>query len=381
MPAGANAAMPPPEAATAAPEAEASAELPTQVGYEKGFYIEQGLNSLVVQGRVQLRYTHVETDGAPNEDAFEIARARLTLKGDIFEEGLSYKFQVDFGKGGAALKDFYVDYCVFDKLLCVRPGQFKKPFSRQQITSSGNLELVDRSITDKAFGAGRDIGLMLHDNYEKSPTFEYALGFFNGTGDKSIFSGSGSADTTTGDVTVSSGSFSNVPDMWDPALVARLGYNYGGIAGYSEGDFEGGGLRLGVAGSVESHFDADNDDDSLIKMEADAVVKYEGLSLSGGVYRTSQQDGDGFSDRTAGDGGAHCQLGYVVADHYQPVLRYGIVDPRHLGSNNIEEEYTAGLNVYFHKHELKWQNDLSALNHNDSDTTDWQFRSQAQLSF
>lgn len=381
MSVGTEAALPSTTASTAPPGAEATSEPPTQVGYAKGFYIEQGNNSLAIEGRVQLRYTHVETDGGPNEDAFEIARARLTLKGNIFQEGLSYKFQTDFGKGGAALKDFYLDYCVFDKMLCVRPGQYKRPFSRQQITSSGNQEFVDRSITDKAFGAGRDIGLMLHDNYEKSPTFEYAVGFFNGTGDKAQFEGSGSADTATGDVTVDSGKFSNVPDMWDPALVARLGYNYGGIAGYSEADFEGGGLRFGLAGSVESHFDAANNNDSLVKMEADLIVKFEGLDASCAVYRTSEQDGEKFSDRTTGDGGAHFQLGYLLAEHYQPVLRYGIVDPRHLGSNNIEEEYAAGFNVYFHKHHLKWQNDLSALNHNDADTTDWQFRSQAQLSF
>jgi hypothetical protein len=65
----------------------------------------------------------------------------------------------------------------------LRAGQWKRPFSRQQIGSSGRLELTDRSITDKAFGAGRDIGLAVHNNYEKSPDLEWALGVFNGTGD------------------------------------------------------------------------------------------------------------------------------------------------------------------------------------------------------
>lgn len=360
---------------------EGDAKPPADVGYDKGFFIEQGVNSLNVQGRVQLRFTHLEVKDAKNKDAFELARAQLYLKGSVFTKGLSYKVQIDFGRGNTALKDFYFDYCVADDMLCIRPGQSKRPFSRQQIVSDANFELVDRSITDRTFGGGRDIGLLLHDNYEKSPTFEYAIGLFNGTGERSSFSGAGTADTTTGDVDVTSGSFSNVPSMWNPALTLRLGYNHGGIKGYSEADLEGGGFRFGVAGSIEAQLDADNDDDSLVKMEADAVIKIEGFSVSGAVYRTTQQDGEGFGDRTLGDGGGHVQAGYVIAKVFQPVLRYGIVDPRHDQSNNIEEEYAAGFNVYFDKHDLKWQNDLTALNHNSSDTTDWQFRTQAQLTF
>lgn len=361
-------------------EAESEGE-PASVGYDKGFFIKQGVNSLNIQGRVQPRFTHVEIKDAPNRDAFELARAQLYLKGTVYTKELSYKVQIDFGRGNTALKDFYFDYCIADDMLCIRPGQFKRPFSRQQIVSDANFEFVDRSITDRAFGGSRDIGLMLHDNYEKSPTFEYALGLFNGTGDRSSFSGSGSTDLTSGDTEVTSGSFTNVPAMWKPALGLRLGYNYGEIKGYSEADLEGGGLRFGVAGSVESHFDVDDTDDSLVKMEADAIVKLEGLSLSGAIYRTSQQDGEGFGDRTTGDGGAHVQAGFVIAKLVQPVLRYGIVDPRHQHSNNIEEEFAAGLNFYFDKHDLKWQTDLTGLNHNDDDTTDWQFRTQAQLTF
>lgn len=378
-----------PPAASGAPgsggdvaEVDAEAvEEPAQVGYEKGFFIEQGINKLAIEARVQTRYTHVSNDGAPNEDVLAIQRARLTLKGVVLSPELGYKFQTDFGKGGAALKDFYFDYCLFDKMLCIRPGQYKRPFSRQQINSSGNLEFVDRALTDKAFGAGRDIGVMLHDNYEKSPTFEYALGFFNGTGDKSHFSGSGEADLTTGEVEVSQGGFSNVPEMWHPALVLRLGYNHGGIKGYSEADLEGGGFRLALGGSVETHFDTDGGDDSLVKYQVDGVVKVEGLSASGALYQTSQQDGAGFGDRSTGDGGGHVQLGYVIANAFQPVLRYGYVDPRNLGGDNLREEYAFGLNYYADKHHLKLQSDLAALTDAADDTTDWQFRMQAQLSF
>src|SRR5690606_20982965 len=158
---------------------------------------------------------------------------------------------------------------------------------------------------------------------------EYALGLFNGTGEKPRFSGSGTADPETGDVGVNSGRFTNVPRMWHPALVGRLGYNHGDVDGYSEADFEGGGLRFGIAASVETPFDVDNDDDSRLKGGIDYVVKLYGLSATGGVYHTSEQNGPGFGDRANGDGGAHFQFGYLLLKKYQPVIRYGIVDPRH----------------------------------------------------
>jgi hypothetical protein len=221
---------------------------------------------------------------------------------------------------------------------------------------------------------------MLHDNYEKSPTFEYALGLFNGTGDKASIRGSGSADLTTGDVSVSS-SQSNVPGRWDPALVLRLGYNHGGIAGYSEADLEGGPLRVAVGGSVETHFDADKSGDSTVAGEVDAMLKYEGLSVSAALFQSSDQDGNAYFDRSPGDGGGHFQVGYVLADRYQPVLRFGYVDPRYNDTDNLLSEYLLGFNTFVTKHNLKWQTDAGVLVDQASDSTDFQFRSQLQLSF
>ena len=50
--------------------------------------------------------------------------------------------QVDLGKGAVNLKDAYADLVVGQ--VVVRLGQFKKPFSRQQLISSSRLALVDR---------------------------------------------------------------------------------------------------------------------------------------------------------------------------------------------------------------------------------------------
>ena len=183
-------------------------------GYKKGFFIVSPDEKfkLTIQGRIQSRFTHEILEG-DDESAFSIPRARLTLKGHIYHKDLKYKLETDFGKGAVTAKDFVIDYAIKPKTFHFRIGQSKRPFSRQQINSSGRLSLVDRAITDKAFGAGRVIGFSFHNNYEKSPTFEWALGLYNGTGDKGRLEGKVETSTSSGAGEISSGKFNNVPEI------------------------------------------------------------------------------------------------------------------------------------------------------------------------
>lgn len=368
------AAEPPPAVETAAP-----------TGYKKGFFIgsEDGRFALVINGRVQGRYTleSIDDTDRDTETAFSIARARLTLKGHAFEERIGYKFQTDFGKGDVVLKDFYVDYELAAAPVHVRAGQWKRPFSRQQINSSGNLELVDRAITDKAFNAGRDIGVAVHNNYEKSPDLEWAIGVFNGTGDKPVFSGDVVVDPMTGEGEVIGGGFSNVPDVFGPALVGRIGINRNGIKGYSEADLEGGPLRFAVAGSVIAEFDADDDDVSSVRGEVDGIVKVEGLSASGAVYVGTAQDGTGFLDQSYAALGGHVQAGYMITGKLQPAVRYAVVAPD--GPDNNVHEILGGFSLYQYKHNFKWQTDVGAQLRETADGTaaDLIARAQLQLAF
>jgi|GEM_PF-744116 phosphate-selective porin OprO and OprP len=353
-----------------------------KAGYKGGFFIAHDKFKVVINGRVQARFAFEALDGETDETQFSIPRARLALKGHAFSKSLSYKFQADFGKGSVALKDFYVNYAFIKKWLHVRVGQYKRPFSRQQLTSSGKQEFVDRALTDKAFGGGRDIGVMLHNNFSKSPTFEYALGIFNGTGDKGLFSGKSTVDTDTGKGTVTSGKFSNVPDVFQPALVLRLGFNVGeGVKGYSEADLEGGGFRFSMGASGLVGFDTDDDDSSAIRGQLDYMLKAYGFSSTGGVYVASKQDGAAFSDQAFSSLGFHVQAGYVIAKRFQPTFRYAMIAPD--GDDNNDQAYTLGFSAYFFKHKMKLQTDGTI--HIDSATggaaTNYRLRTQVQLAF
>jgi hypothetical protein len=370
--------MPAPQPEVASVKAEAAQP---SIGYKGGFVLSDGdANKLTIQGRVQSRLEFEsidEGDSRSSASAFSIPRARLTLKGHAYSKAIGYKFQTDFGKGSAALKDFYVDYQVGESEIRVRTGQFKKPFARTQLTSSSKLEFVDRNLVDKAFGNGRDLGIELHNNLEKSPSLEWAVGVFNGSGDKGVFSGDVTVDPTTGEGSVSGGSFSNVPADIRPALVARIGHNSDGMSGYSEADLEGGPLRFGVAAATMVHFSGGTDN-ATARVGADFIVKNEGLSVTGGVY--AAEDGPDVGDLSYTGLGAYAQVGYVLAKVWQPALRYALLS---LDGGDKKHEVAAGLSLYNFGHGFKWQSDVALLADDvgGTSTSDIRARTQLQLTF
>jgi hypothetical protein len=345
-------------------------------GYDKGFYIRasEGDFLLRTEARVQGRFTGVsEAAGDTREDGanFRINRARLTLGGHAFSKNIGYKFQTDFGKGDVILKDFYIDYEIGG--VHIRTGQWKRPFSRQQINSSGSLELVDRAITDKAFDAGRDIGVAVHNDYEKSPAIEWAVGVFNAqTADKPIFD-------------AGKYSYSNYPGLFGPAVVARVGINQGGIKGYSEADLEGGPLRLAVASSVLADIGMESKGQGAVLAEADFIVKHQGLSTTGGVYVSTAEGADGFFDQSRNILGFHLQAGYMLTRQHQVALRYALVNKPDAvvpDATINDTEIVIGHSMYTFKHNFKWQTDIGILALNGAELGDAiEVRSQLQLAF
>ncbi len=360
------------------------AETPVVAGYSGGFFIRDAESKFQtrIRGRVQTRFTFRSIDS--NEDdrdsryAFSIPRARLALDGHAFSPNIKYAMQVEFGGGFTYLRDYYVDAGLLPGVLHLRVGQYKRPFSRQQISSSGSQELVDRAITDRAYGAGRDLGIMLHNDYTRSPTFEWAFGVFNGVGERPVFSA-----TVTDEGVITRAGWSNVPNRFRPMLVARVGYNYGGIRGYSEADLEGGPLRFGIGVSGKTAFNQDEENNSFVSGQADYALKVHGFSTTGAVYFGTEQDedSDSYSNQSYAGLGLHVQAGYLFLERYAFSLRYALVAPK--GSENNSQEIMGGFSVYFRRHSLKWQTDGGVLIHQDpdGDRTDALVRTQLQLAF
>lgn len=135
--------------------------------------------ALKLNGYTQVEYDHLEK----NVDGFRIRRARLSLKGEILKN-IQYRLQVDAVKSPVLL-DADVEIR-FNPRLRLRFGQFKVPFSSENLISSSALDTISRSLTVEKLcpgrdirASGRDIGISLNGRFSWA---EYSLGIFNGSG-------------------------------------------------------------------------------------------------------------------------------------------------------------------------------------------------------
>jgi phosphate-selective porin OprO/OprP len=92
------------------------------------------------------------------------------------------KLEGDFGGGAAVLTDGYAEVRYWPEFK-VRGGQFKVPFSWEELTSSRFIDFVERSVVNNLVPT-RDVGAMVHGTLFSGMT-EYAVGAFNGTGQNS----------------------------------------------------------------------------------------------------------------------------------------------------------------------------------------------------
>jgi phosphate-selective porin OprO and OprP len=111
-----------------------------------------------------------------------VRRLRLRFDGFIYTPKLYYLIQLAFTRSDMdyddtgfpnVIRDAMVIYNVNDRF-GVGLGQTKLPGNRQRVNSSGDLQLVDRSIVNQNFNVDRDFGLQLYYNNHISG-FHYVL--------------------------------------------------------------------------------------------------------------------------------------------------------------------------------------------------------------
>jgi len=162
--------------------AETAIKTQEEKDLQKDFPVVAG-KTVKFSGYTQVRYRQDESIN----DTFDIRRARLDFKSDVTER-FDYRLQADFAGTSAKLLDATIGYKVNPaaKLLL---GQFKVPFSQENLISSPKLETINRSQVVEALVArgkdvignqnGRDTGAQLGGTVNQ---FDYAVGVFNGAG-------------------------------------------------------------------------------------------------------------------------------------------------------------------------------------------------------
>lgn len=340
------AAEPVPPAAPAASAAPTQKDDTMQVTYNKGmtFASADEAFSLRATIRTQLRAQSERSlaDGAEFVNRFALPRLRFSLEGHVFDKSIRTK--LEFALGDATSFSFVRDVYLEKKVgkVWLRGGQWKRPFHRQELMSDFAQMFGERALTAELAGGGRDLGIAVHNDMEKSPAgLEYMVGVFNGFSggkDRPVISPVCELDGAA--VDCSAAAPTGTAKDADFAGVARVGWNHGAIKGYSGGDLEGGPLRAAVAASYKV---GKLGGDVSHGAGVDLMVKVNGYDVEAAGVLTKLGDADP-------EIGAHLQAGYfVVPKHWNVSARAAFVP----AGDNQTLEGLIGATYFAHGHSLK----------------------------
>ena len=174
-------------------------------GWNDGFFLASpdGRFLLKIDGMTQFRFVlnhtrYVNPNPFNNNGGldrwrwgFENTRTRLTFSGHVFGPDLQYLVRGEFSRGvtgqvtpdisngdrgGFRLLDAWARYNLTEDW-SLRIGQFKLPFSREELVSSAYQQVIERSLVNEAFNLGRSQGLEL---YYRGSDFSWALSYTDG---------------------------------------------------------------------------------------------------------------------------------------------------------------------------------------------------------
>ena len=142
-----------------------------------------GNNSISLTGRMHLDYRHNtmdlydtdfnDRDSATGADNIELRRARLGVKGKFAKD---FNYEIVGNLPGTATVDIaYVDYAKYPEAK-LRLGRFKQPFNLEELTSSNNIDFMERSFVNQLAPAKKN-GAMFFG--EPKTGFTYALSAYS----------------------------------------------------------------------------------------------------------------------------------------------------------------------------------------------------------
>lgn len=142
-----------------------------------------------LQSRLQFRFsTPYDTDPLNYDDysqdaqtAFKINRARLKVGGHAFEPWIKYYWEYELSQSN--LLDFRIMIEKWD-WLSFKIGQWKTEFTRERFISSGEQQMVERSLINRPFTVDRQLGVELYGHLKGKgiADFNYWVAALTGTG-------------------------------------------------------------------------------------------------------------------------------------------------------------------------------------------------------
>lgn len=344
------------------------------LSFKKGWGFVSHDSSVIMnmRFRVQSRFgflTESSNDLSIASTEAKVRRIRLRFDGYVAHKKLSYLFQLGFSRDDldwdkCGFPSIVRDAMIFvpvNKNLFLGFGQGKLPTNRQQMTSSGQQQFIDRSIVNSLFSPERDFGLFM--------TYSNSIGNFNYIIKTTISAGDGR-------------NYSVKDDNF--AYTARLELlpfgKFTNSGDYSEGDIEreenvklslSGGMSynrgaMRTGGSKGDYLESSRD---LVTAFADLLIKHKGWALScEAMSRDTRQScianlADGSPSYIYNGFGINNQLSYLFKSNVEVAGRMTYVKP----ANELQSfepaqyQYMLGVTKYLSGHPVKIQTNLMYL--------------------
>ena len=110
---------------------------------------------------------NADKDGASGASQYELRRARLGVKGK-FAKYFNYEVVGNL-PGTATIDVAFLDFVKYDQVQ-LRVGKFKQPFGLEQLTSSNNIDFLERSYVDQT-APGKKLGTMISGELRPGVTY------------------------------------------------------------------------------------------------------------------------------------------------------------------------------------------------------------------
>lgn len=312
------------------------------------------------------------------EQNFIIRRARLKFDGFAYSPKLKYKIELGLSNrdiSGANQFNRNTPRYILDAVLMwhfaknweLWAGQTKLPGNVERVISSGNLQLINRSLLNSRFTLDRDVGIQLRHKFYLGNNFliREKVALSQGEGRNVTEGNEGGLQYTARLELLPFGTFKSKGDYsasdlkreQKPKLSLTFTYDLN----------EDAVRERGVLGDYMFKSDGSLYETDMTTLFVDTMFKYQGFSFMGEYAKRTADapvaiDIDGVTptgDIVLVGNALNLQAGYLFKSNYEIAGRFTTLEYEAVTNTLPVKQYTLGFNKFVHGHKLKVQSDLS----------------------
>ena len=346
------------------------------------FVAKDSTFSIKFAPRFQVRYNSTwNHNGDLYESAeqnFLVRRSRLKFDGFAYSPKLRYKIELglsnrDMSGGNEFNRNtprYILDAVImwqFAKDWELWAGQTKLPGNIERVVSSGDLQLIDRSLLNSRFTIDRDMGIQIRHKTNLGGDFLMREKFSLSQGEgRNVTEGNEGGLQYTGRIELLPfGTFKSKGDYTQsdlkreeiPKLMLSMTYNYN----------QGAVRERGFAGDYMLRADGSIYETDQTTIFIDAMYKHNGFSFMGEYAKRTAGDEiatevDGVTptgDVVLTGNALNLQAGFLFKSNYEIAARFTTLEFEAVTAKEPTKQYTLGFNKFVVGHKLKVQSDLS----------------------